>query len=549
MLTKIQSRIEPRLWARVDPSHPLARGLAAGWLLNEAAGRTARDASGHRNHGAFSGGPVWSVGPSGHAIEFDGVDDWISMGNCLNLGTDDVTVLAMVRYSAALQPDAWSGTRIGAIAGKGYADGAGKGYGLFVFTNNEIYWQIRNQATNLNAVSDAPLNDGLWHLVIGVCDRDDAAGLRLYVDGRQQSMVINPTALNGIALTGSRSFAIGSRQDESTGGWFWDFAGSVAMVCVWKRVLTELEIRDLQRDPFRCFVSRSAIVVPALPAGTAVSCAGSIEAVASVSAAIRVARRLAGSITASASVGGALRVVRPAVVPATGRRTEVAWQREALLHGATRAAFMLGTSLTQGWFWVRRAGCAAVYRGDGITRMDLGRMLYVVEPDAKEITLPAYLSHAPGSAHCYLLRRFDSCGRQEKTSSAAVVVRIGPDGQLAAGRPNAVISLRSEQTAGACVRLVWLYCPLDQQDAPRQFNVYWNGGAGDVDLEHPIATIPYEGRKFYCHQSGPLADGRYTFIVRGVAADGAEGPPSVPLVHQITTAPPESAVILAAGCA
>ena len=32
------------------------------------------------------------------------------------------------------------------------------------------------------------------------------------------------------------------------GAWFWDFAGSVAMVCVWKRVLADAEIREFAAE-------------------------------------------------------------------------------------------------------------------------------------------------------------------------------------------------------------------------------------------------------------------------------------------------------------
>lgn len=567
MLTRIQSKIEPGVSAQVNPDHPLARGLAACWLLNEAAGRVVHDASGQRHHGAFSGGPTWSIGASGRAIEFDGDDDWISMGNCLNLGTTDITVLALVRYSVANQPDLWGSTRAGAIVGKGYLDGGGKGYGLFVDTSNRVGFQVRNQATSRAILSDAALNDGRWHLIVATCARNSTTGLRLYVNGLLQSDIGDPTVLSGMALDGSRAFAIGSRQDQSTGGWFWDFAGSVAMVGVWMRVLAEAEILELQRDPFRCFASRRVLAVPT---GAAVRCAGSIDAAASTSAALRVTRRLAGTTAASASVGAALRVERrislsgttggrstlhgvletvsPRPPLTTARETGMAWRSEALVHGATHAAFMLGTSVTHGWFWVRRAGCAAVYRGSDIMWIDLGRILHVAEPGAGEIVLPVYLPHTPGSTYCYLVRRFDSCGRQEKTWGAAVVLRIGPDGQLAAGQPNTVVGLKSEQTGRTRVRLVWFYCSLDQKAAPQKFNVYWNGGAGDVDLEIPLGVIPYEGRRFYWYQSDPLADGRYTFIVRAAGADGVEAPPSLPLVHEITTAPPASAVILAAGC-
>src|SRR4030042_1368275 len=104
MAMAIRSRIQPPRGARPNPAHPLAGHLAGCWLLNEGAGQTAFDTSGHHHDGSFSGGPQWSLGQFGHEVEFDGNNDWISMGDCLALGADDITMLAIVRYSAESQP-------------------------------------------------------------------------------------------------------------------------------------------------------------------------------------------------------------------------------------------------------------------------------------------------------------------------------------------------------------------------------------------------------------------------------------------------------------
>jgi hypothetical protein len=568
MLTKTQSRIKPAVWAAVDPAHPLARGLAGCWLLNEGAGSVARDVTGCRRDGSLSGNPLWSPGSFGSAVEFDGADDWISMGDCLDLGVDDISVLAIIKYSAANQPDNWNGTRIGGVLGKGYLDGSGKGYGLLVETDNRLYWQVRNQANAFAATSDAALNDGRWHLAVGVCDRDDPTGVRLYIDGVLQNATANAMSLNGIDLNGSRAFAIGSRQEENLGTWFWDFAGSVAMACVWKRVLSEAEIRRLQQNPFEMLAPRRE-VSRLCPGGGLVSCKGSIQAVSSTSATMQVVRPLAGAIGASSLLRGDLRV--PGVVSLAGTasgsaalegslsvtparpafkgmlRTEPTWQLEALFRGRTHAAFELGTALTRGWFWVRRSGCTAVYRGPSLCEVDWSRILCVVEPDAREISLPRSLSHAAGSTECYVVRRFDGCGRQEKTVTAAAVLRIAPDGQSILTGPNGVVGLTGRRIDATCVCLTWFYCPLDQETSPVQFNLYRADASGDVNAGTPIGTVRYKGRGYCRFDAVGPADGQNAFVVRAVSASGVEGRSSVCPVHQIATITPEPAVILAAG--
>jgi hypothetical protein len=539
MMIAVPSRIKPPVAAGINPAHSLANHLAGCWLLNEGAGQVVHDLSGQRHDGSFSGGPVWLPGAFGPAVEFDGYDDWISMGNCLNLGTDDVTVLALVQYSAADQPEQWEGEHIAAIAGKGYL-GPSSGYGLSIGAGNKICWQVRNQGTAVSVASNIALNDGQWHVAAAVCDRDSSTGVRLYIDGVQQSATADPTSIAGIDIADSTAFAIGSRQDTSL-AWMWDFLGRVAAVCVWKRVLTETEIGQLQREPFALFARRRTPACFAFPAGALVDLAGSAHGVSSASATLQVIRGLSGVSAARATATAVLRKAGSPTLP--GERPRL---RDALSNGMTSTAFKLGTMLTQGWFWARRHGCAAVYRGPSITQVDFNHILQVADPQSKEIALPAHLSHAPGSTHCYLVRRFNGRGDQERTTAAAVTVRIGPDGQLAQPAPNAVLGLKGEWIGGHRLRLTWFYPPLDQEAAPQEFHIYGDGGAGQMDLEHPLATVPYEGRRFYQWETGPVGDGRYTFALGPCDANRVESTSLASVVCPMAGLSPEAPTILGA---
>jgi len=222
------------------------------------------------------------------------------------------------------------------------------------------------------------------------------------------------------------------------------------------------------------------------------------------------------------------------------------WQREALFNGATHAAWRLGTVLTQGWFWMRRRGCTAVYRGPGTTQVDLSRILYVAEPDAAEASLPAYLSHAAGSTHCYLIRRFNGCGYQEKTVAATTVLRVEPDGQLAQAQPNTIFGLTGRQTDPGSMRLLWLYCPLDQKTMPAQFNLYRGDATCAIDFGAPIGVVRYEGRRFYCFRVADLTAGQHLFAVAAAGADAAGDIFVARLAHETVISTPAPAVILTA---
>jgi hypothetical protein len=202
--------------------------------------------------------------------------------------------------------------------------------------------------------------------------------------------------------------------------------------------------------------------------------------------------------------------------------------------------------LTQGWFWTRRRGCAAVYRGPSITQVDFNHILQVSGPQSKEITLPAHLSGPPDSTHCYLVRRFNGRGDQERTTAAAVTVHVGPDGQLTQPAPNAVLGLKGERIGGHGLRLTWFYPPLDQKAAPQEFHIYWDGGTGQMDLEHPLATVPYRGQRFHQWETGPVDNGQYTFALCPCDASRVESMSLASVVCLMAGLSPAATTILGA---
>jgi len=199
------------------------------------------------------------------------------------------------------------------------------------------------------------------------------------------------------------------------------------------------------------------------------------------------------------------------------------WSRESLFAGMTANALKLGTVLSCGWFWLRVGGCSVLYRGNGMETIDFANILAVAEPEASEMSPPAYVQHNSNSTYVYVIRRANSCGYQEHTLSAAVKVSIGADGELAEPQPNNIFAVRTEQKDSNKVELVWYYCPLEQKQEPTCFRVYYDAGTGQVDHENPIITLCYRGRKYYSYQSDSLGTGRYLFCIRAEGTNGAEG--------------------------
>lgn len=166
--------------------------------------------------------------------------------------------------------------------------------------------------------------------------------------------------------------------------------------------------------------------------------------------------------------------------------------------------------------------------------------------DAEQIQTPEYLAHPNSTTHFYVIRRANNCGDLEHTLAAAVKVSIDADGDLAQPRPNSIFEARTAQLAGSKVKLLWYYCPLDQNSEPACFKIYYNNGTGQIDYENPIATISYAGRKFHSYQSDSLEGDRYLFAIRAKDANGIEDSSLAKLVIQITISSPDPINILSA---
>ena len=99
---------------------------------------------------------------------------------------------------------------------------------------------------------------------------------------------------------------------------------------------------------------------------------------------------------------------------------------------------------------------------------------------------------------------------------------------------------------GNKIQLIWFYCPLEQESGPASFNVYCDGGTGQIDYESPIATIAYRGRKFYSYKSAALEAGRYLFAIRAEDDGGVENASLAQFSIQLDAANPDKIEILSA---
>ena len=211
----------------------------------------------------------------------------------------------------------------------------------------------------------------------------------------------------------------------------------------------------------------------------------------------------------------------------------------SLFEGDSANGVKLGMGLTGGDFWPRPAGCQNLYRGESINTVDFDNLIAVV--DADEGSVVSNASHQAGENYLYVLRRANCCGDEDKSLTAAVKTTFDGEGDLEGPFCNRAFGLKICQLEGLKAKLLWFYCSINQTQVPDCFNVYGDGGSGQIDYENAIASVDYSGPRCYEFQTGVLSEGRHMYCVRAVSESGSEEDFSGVVKIQISASLPQGA--------
>ena len=231
----------PNMTFKLNKRSPQAKGLIA-WFPTLGSVGTGRlvDYSGYATPTGFRalGEPLWvRDGDMGAAIHFDGVNDWVDLGNTsywqsvtsnitLSIWTRTIdldTACLMTKYAAGTDTE-W-GLRIG-VLGESYA-------AKFTVRDDDFIQAI---GTTQIPGATAPL-----HLITGV---HDGVNLYIYVDGIQE----NSEPLVALPAVNS-SLAIGRRGSSATE----QYEGTVGDIRIYNRALSPSEVWALYANPWELY--------------------------------------------------------------------------------------------------------------------------------------------------------------------------------------------------------------------------------------------------------------------------------------------------------
>lgn len=226
-------RTKPPPGTGIDWGCPLTRGLVGCWLLNDRAGRSARDLAGGA-HGSIAAGVTWRGGLTGTTLKFNnsvGVD--ITAASSAKLLSNTLTVESLVFY------DNTSLTQ-GIFEKTNSSNNVNTCYNLFIDTSF-AYFRVMDSALAQHD-SSVSIAVNRWHHIVGTYDRTN---VRLFVDTEPTT----PTAFTGTVSDGTNGLA----ELGILGNAVYPFYDRIEYVRIWSRALSRADIEQLYAQPYAMF--------------------------------------------------------------------------------------------------------------------------------------------------------------------------------------------------------------------------------------------------------------------------------------------------------
>jgi Concanavalin A-like lectin/glucanases superfamily len=211
-------------------------GLIAEYRFDEAAGRMAVDSSGHHMHGRLEGHPQWVKGYYSNGLQFDGVSDYVYIGNQDILELTHYTLTAWVRTNGRTKDPERQEIleKAGAywlnIRNDSHMLRAG---GFFGGCRGTPYWTYLDTATSI------PLQT--W---FHVASTYDGTTLRIFLNG---VLSVSKTEGRPPCTTNRRLLILGAKKTEEDAPAEAFFSGILDEVRLYSRALSQVEIQEVMQ--------------------------------------------------------------------------------------------------------------------------------------------------------------------------------------------------------------------------------------------------------------------------------------------------------------
>jgi len=216
----------------------------AAYSFDETSGVTLADRSGNKHAGTLRRGPAWTAGKYNGGLFFDGVNDYVTMGDVAQADSlTSFTVSAWVRFSVN-GGGAYETHLVDKSGCNGYTNGGPWELGVSLTSSHKAEFLIYVQGGSpvpyiFSGASTTSVDDASWHFVTG---RYDGDRLSVWVDGVQENSVAAP----GVTMPNSYNrFELGGYCN----GYPYRFRGTLDDVRIYDRALTQAEIKEDMATP------------------------------------------------------------------------------------------------------------------------------------------------------------------------------------------------------------------------------------------------------------------------------------------------------------
>lgn len=211
--------------------------LVGYWPLNEGQGTLAADSSAIGHNGTLTNGPTWVSGQDGFAVNLDGTNDYINVGNYSDYDFE---------YNQPFSMAAWIKTNSTAtqlLMAKNENSGNFRGYYMYITaTSGYITTALRSTSTyRIDLTGSTKVNDNQWHHITMTYDGSGlGTGVELYVDGVADTLYTNVDNLQSNTIKITAPLTIGSRASGGT-----PFAGRIDDARIYNSNLTSSQVAVL----------------------------------------------------------------------------------------------------------------------------------------------------------------------------------------------------------------------------------------------------------------------------------------------------------------
>jgi hypothetical protein len=213
----------------------LAFNADAGWYLSySGTGTTFKDLTSNGYTGTLVNGTSFN-NTNGGGLVFDGVDDTVSFGDILDLGTNDMTINCWFKINP-------SATYVNYLVSKAFYGGQNYRYGFYVWDKKIGGFMQGNAGPDVERRTVNTISDNTWYMGTIVFNR--ASSYKIYVNGVEQTLDGDSTISqwNGLNFQSNNPFRIGSYNYSDNSSPNFIFNGTIANTQLYFRALNLTEI-------------------------------------------------------------------------------------------------------------------------------------------------------------------------------------------------------------------------------------------------------------------------------------------------------------------